>query len=197
MSHIRQNERPVPQWPTLLVWPFTVTLLNLLVFICVGVAALFGTRRVDLETMWPLIHGIGTWASPFVTNAIPFASVIATLLIAVGAATGFSGDWRRIGLQARRQLGFAAVVALFTMVGMLAFALPVALVRPRRAPDLIVIFVVGWVTTLIGFAVSRVRTSEEWRRAARKDYKRRVRCAEKAGFADAAVLKLPVRVPPS
>lgn len=173
MSRQKPGDRPVPSWPAIILWPFAVACLNLVSIVYVLALASIETGRTSLRAADALMKGLGEWGSALMTDAIPFATVIATLLIAVGAATGFSGNWRTVGPQARKFLGFAAIVSLVTMAGILAFALPVVVARPDRVPDVVVIFVVGWVVTLIGFAVSSVRTPDEWLEAARKERDRR------------------------
>ncbi|KHK97619.1 hypothetical protein LK09_10420 [Microbacterium mangrovi] len=138
--------------------------------------ALFSVMLGASRNLWEPLRAVGIWASPIYDDAFAVIGFIATVIVAVAAATGFSGDWSSLSRSARVPLQATLALCALVLLLLAEVGVPITIVDSTRLPTIILVFACGWIGSLVMLSVLAIATPEQRLLMARRDFAaRRVR----------------------
>ncbi|MFF3026828.1 hypothetical protein [Microbacterium sp. NPDC057944] len=125
------------------------------------------------------ISGVAAALSGIVDDYYAILGVLATVLVALAAATNLGIAERMLGDRARLIVLRCVVICVFLIAGLSASQIFTAIMQPSRAVDALVGAVVAWVCVLVAQTVTGAANAGERARTARKNWRlRRDRAAD-------------------
>ncbi len=142
-------------WTVWLAWP----VLSLTLSIGIGVlTGAFLTPADSFGSFLEDLRQVGDWAAPALGLGFETLGVTATLVVAIGAVTGFSGDWSGLRPGAKRILRPVTTAPIVLLALMGGFVIPVAVARPGDASALLAFWVLSGAVVTAGLSVLEVES---------------------------------------
>ena len=173
-----RRQRRTRTWIVWLFWPYIVISLTVPWLVVALMTNDFGPTG----DFWAPVRTVGAWAMPVFDDAIGIAGVVATILVATAATTGFGGDWSAIAERARAPIQATLVLSLATLAAISSLSLPAIAADSAVLPRALVIAVAGWLISFVGVSIIAVATPEQQLARAKADLvDRRARVGRLAG----------------
>lgn len=116
-----------------------------------------GANRV-VDDFWTPIRAIGMWAEPAFSSGFDALAIFATVVVAVAAITGFSGDWSSLTPRAHSLFSALTAMAVAILLGMATVTPSVVAASPDSSSRTILLWLAAWAVMLVTLAVSEVRS---------------------------------------
>lgn len=145
-------------WTVWIAWP----VLSLSLSIGIGVlTGAFMTPDDPVGSFVDGLRGVGRWATPALDVGFETLGVTATLVVAIGAVTRFSGDWSELTHGAKRILRPVTTVPIALLALMGGFVIPVAVARPGDTSALLVFWGLSGAVVTAGLGVFEVESRQD------------------------------------
>lgn len=145
---------PGPRYLTWIIWPAITAMCGGLPFLLASALSTGRDRAVD--DYWEPIRAIGQWAQPAFSTGFDALAVFGTLIVAIAAITGFSGDWSGLTRRARTHFSALTTLATFLLLGLATLTPSVIATSPGSSSQTIVLWAAAWAVMLVTLAVSEV-----------------------------------------
>ena len=163
-----------------LVWPVSTVLFGGLAMLLAS--AVSSERARTTDDLWNAIRTLGRWAEPAFSSGFDALAVFGTIVVAVAAITGFSGDWSGLIARARSLLSALTVLASILLLGLATLTPAVIVASPETSSETILLWLAGWGVMLVTLAISEVMPLRSQVVLARVRAVRAERRAERAGY---------------
>ncbi len=163
-----------------MVWPGLTVVLGGLAF-AVSAAAVSDQKHATGD-FWQGPRTLGAWAQPAFSSGFDALAIFATLIVAVAAMTGFSGDWSGLASRARGMFLTLTTLAVVILLGLATLTPSVIVASPGTASQSLLLWLVGWGVTLVTLAIAEVLPLRSQVIVARVRALRADRAAEHAGY---------------
>lgn len=160
-------------------WPVATVVFGGLPFFVVGVASIGALHPADASDP---IRTLGLWAEPAFASGFDALAVFGTLIVAVAAITGFSGDWSRLTGRARNLFSTLTGLAALLLLALASLTPVVIAASPGTSSHTVLLWLAGWGVMLVTLAISEVLPLRSQVAIARARALRAERRVEKVGY---------------
>ncbi|MFE2773103.1 hypothetical protein [Microbacterium resistens] len=144
-----------------------------------------------LEHFGDAVAIVAEWCAPLLEDFLSLAAVVATLLVALAAATNFGQGNRVFDARARAGIGALVMIGVFTVAVVAAGTVIVAVADPRQFARVMPAIAVAWACILLGQLVGDGATRKARESQAKELWAARLARAEDAGVDPDEVLPSP------
>jgi len=137
-----------------LLWPIATVMLGGVPFLLAS--ALSSGRTRVIGNFWEPIYALGQWAEPAFASGFDALAVFTTLLVAIAAITGFSGDWSALPVRARSHFSALVVLAVALLVSLATLTPAVIATAPGTSSRAALLWLAAWGVMLVTLAIAEV-----------------------------------------